>query len=561
MKAKATSLVGLDVHARQTHAAVLDLRSGELAVRRLVGVPEEVAAFLDRLPGPIVAVYEAGPTGFGLAREAHRRGIDVRVIAPGSIPKGSGDRVKTDRRDAIRLVRLFAAGELRFVFVPTVEDEAFRDLVRCIEDVRGDLMRARHRLSKFLLRRAQRYTEGSSWSVKHLRWLHALGFDDACSQVAFADYLASVDLLSGRRATLLGALEQQAVECSHAPVIARLRCFRGIETLSAAGVCAEVGSFARFPRPTLLSGFLGIVPTERTSDLKRRQGSITKAVPGTPAGCWSRPPTTTATVPRSVRHSLAAKQARTRGSSRSPGARSAACTSAGSGCTPSDTSPPAWSRSLSPASSPRFFGRPQHLTDTTPIIAPGTLPGRARATRRPTTVAQDSRPDYGQPATHRSRPTLDSEPRRIPGLEVAALEYQSDPAVDRLDLQHAPPRQPPGNADTNPTHRRPTHKVIHKTPYQSGGCELRPTVLAELLSQPVGDLHKSWRPCITGPGPVEPAPEPVPTAGPNAASAFPVPVPAMPSFAAQQVDHLLPSARPDPWLVNPPGRCRATRLG
>lgn len=280
MAMKATCLVGLDVHARQTHAAVLDLRSGELAVRRLLGAPDEVVVFLERLPGPIVAVYEAGPTGFGLAREACRRGIDVRVIAPGSIPKGSGDRVKTDRRDAIRLVRLLAAGELRFVFVPTVEDEAFRDLVRCIEDVRGDLMRARHRLSKFLLRRGERYTDGSSWSSKHMRWLHALGFEDACSQVAFADYLASVELLSGRRATLLGALEQQAGECSHAPVIARLRCFRGIETLSAAGVCAEVGSFHRFPRPVLLSGFLGIVPSERTSDLKRRQGSITKAGPG-----------------------------------------------------------------------------------------------------------------------------------------------------------------------------------------------------------------------------------------------------------------------------------------
>ena len=159
MAVKATCLVGLDVHARQTHAAVLDLRSGELAARRLVGAPEEVVAFLRRLPQPIVGVYEAGPTGFGLARQAGAVGIDVRVVAPGSIPKGPGDRVKTDRRDAIRLVRLLAAGELRFAFVPSAEDEAFRDLVRCIEDVRGDLMRARHRLSKFLLRRGHRYTE------------------------------------------------------------------------------------------------------------------------------------------------------------------------------------------------------------------------------------------------------------------------------------------------------------------------------------------------------------------------------------------------------------------
>jgi transposase len=274
-------------------------------VRRLVGAPEEVVVFLERVPGPIVAVYEAGPTGFGLVREARARGLDVRVVAPGSIPKGPGDRVKTDRRDAIRLVRLLGAGELRFAFVPSVDDECFRDLIRCIEDARGDLMRARHRLSKFLLRRGHRYQEARAWSLKHERWLRALHFQDRCSQASFADYLASVELLVGRRATMLEVLEQQIPECSHAQVIARLRCFRGIDTLSAAGLCAEVGSFQRFPRPTLISGFLGIVPSERTSDTKRRQGAITKAGPGharrllvEAAHHYSRPPTIGATLAR-----------------------------------------------------------------------------------------------------------------------------------------------------------------------------------------------------------------------------------------------------------------------
>lgn len=279
MKAKATSLVGLDVHARQTYAAVLDPRTGELGVTRLRMAPGEVVSFLERL-APVLAVYEAGPTGFGLARAAHERGIDVQVVAPGSIPKGPGDRVKTDRRDAIRLVRLLAAGELRFVFIPTVEDEAFRDLIRCIEDARADLMRARHRLSKFLLRRDQRYENGKAWTRAHQRWLSALGFDDACLHATFADYLTSVELLAGRRATLFEVLEAQIPHCSHAPAVARLRCFRGIDTLTAAGLCAEVGSFARFPKPSLISGFLGIVPSERTSDTKRRQGAITKAGPG-----------------------------------------------------------------------------------------------------------------------------------------------------------------------------------------------------------------------------------------------------------------------------------------
>jgi len=254
--------------------------TGELTVSKLQMPPVEVVLFLEGLGSGVRAVYEAGPTGFGLARVARERGVEVRAVAPGSIPKGSGDRVKTDRRDAIRLARLLAAGELSFAFVPSVEDERFRDLVRAVEDVRGDLMRARHRLGKFLLRRGERYPgPGASWTAKHLAWLRGLGFEDACSKATFVDYLASVELLMGRRATLIGALEEQIPDCAHAPVIARLRCFRGIDTLSAAGVCSEIGQFGRFPRPALLSGFLGIVPSERTSDTKRRQGSITKSGP------------------------------------------------------------------------------------------------------------------------------------------------------------------------------------------------------------------------------------------------------------------------------------------
>jgi transposase len=280
MAVKAMTLVGLDVHARQTHAAIVDPLTGEVRVSKLRMAPVEVASFLEGVGPAVVAVYEAGPTGFGLARAARERGVDVRVAAPGSIPKGPGDRVKTDRSDAIRLVRLLAAGELSFAFVPSVADEHFRDLVRAIEDVRGDLMRSRHRLGKFLLRRGERYPgPGGAWTGKHLSWLRGLSFDDRCSRATFADYLAAVELLVGRRTSMLAALEQQIPESNHAPVIARLRCFRGIDTLSAAGLCAEVGDFRRFPRPTLLSGFLGIVPSERTSDTKRRQGQITKAGP------------------------------------------------------------------------------------------------------------------------------------------------------------------------------------------------------------------------------------------------------------------------------------------
>ena len=154
---KVRTWVGLDVHAAKVVACVVDAESGEMSVHRLPGDTAKVVAFCAGLPGPTRVAYEAGPTGFGLARAGRERGLDVRVVAPGSIPKGPGDRVKTDRRDAIRLVLLLAAGELSFAFVPTVENEQFRDMVRCIDDVRSDLLRARHRLGKFLLRRGERF--------------------------------------------------------------------------------------------------------------------------------------------------------------------------------------------------------------------------------------------------------------------------------------------------------------------------------------------------------------------------------------------------------------------
>jgi transposase len=273
------ALVGLDVHQAQTVAAVLDPSTGELRVERLRGEPARVVpVFLEELDRPVTSVYEAGPTGFALARVAEQRGLDIRVVAPGSIPRAPGDRVKTDRRDAKRLVRLFAAGELSFAFVPSEADERFRDLVRCIEDARKDLMRSRHRLSKFLLRRGERFP-CKAWTQPHEQWLSKLRFEDAPSQATFVDYLCAVQALVQRRRALIAVLEQAVPESSHAATVARLRCFRGIDTLTAAGLCAEVGDFHRFSKPALLSGFLGVVPSEYSSDEKRTQGQITKAGP------------------------------------------------------------------------------------------------------------------------------------------------------------------------------------------------------------------------------------------------------------------------------------------
>ena len=285
---ESVALVGLDVHQAQSVAAVPDPSTGELRVERLRGEPGAIVpAFLEGLARPVRAVYEAGPTGFGLARAAAGRGLDLRVVASGSIPRAPGDRVKTDRRDAKRLVRLFAAGELSFAFVPSEADERFRDLVRCVDDARKDLMRSRHRLSKFLLRRGLRFP-GRQWTQPHQRWLGRLHFDGAPSQAVLVDYLCAVDALVQRRRTLIAVLVDAIPASGHAETVARLRCFRGIDTLTAAGLCAEVGRFERFAKPNLLSGFLGIVPSEYSSDGRRVQGAITKGRPDTRAAAARR---------------------------------------------------------------------------------------------------------------------------------------------------------------------------------------------------------------------------------------------------------------------------------
>jgi transposase len=270
--------VGLDVHATQTAAAMFDTATGEIRSRKFAGRPHEVMDWLVALPKPVRAVYEAGPTGYGLARRARAAGIDMQVCAPGMIAPGPGGRVKTDKRDALKLARLHAAGQLVLVHVPALEHEHLRDLSRCREDVRADLMRARHRIGKFLLRRELYFPgRGRAWTREHRAWLAALRLDDRASELTFADYLHAHDVLLARRDTLDRAIEEIATDSPWAPIIARLRCLHGIDTLSAFGICAEVCDFDRFLAPTAFSAYLGLVPSEHTSGDKRRQGAITKA--------------------------------------------------------------------------------------------------------------------------------------------------------------------------------------------------------------------------------------------------------------------------------------------
>jgi transposase len=269
--------VGLDVHARESTLAIFDQASGEVTTKRVMGRPHELLPWLRAVQRPARMVYEAGPTGYGLARRALAEGIELSVCAPSKTERPA-DRVKTDQRDAVRLARLLAAGELTIVTIPSVEREQLRDLVRCREDIRCDLVRARHRIGNFLLRR-EIYWEGTgeAWTRKHRSWLTSIKFADHASRSTLADYLHAHDVLISRRDRVEADLAQLALTAPCAHTVARLRCLRGIDTLSALGLCAEIGEWGRFDHPDQLSSYLGIVPCEHTTGSQRRLGSITKA--------------------------------------------------------------------------------------------------------------------------------------------------------------------------------------------------------------------------------------------------------------------------------------------
>jgi transposase len=257
------SWVGLDVHARTTLAGVLDAASGELRVQRVSPRSEEAVAWLQSLPQPVRVAYEAGPTGYGLARACAQAAIACTVAAPSKIPRAPGDRVKTDRRDAERLARLLRLGELVAVRVPTPDEEAARDLVRAREDARGDLMRARHRLSKLLLRHGLVY-EGSAWTFAHDAWLRRQRFADRVLALAFDECYGAVCQAKGRRDALDRAIAELAGEAPFSDIVSRLVCLRGVSTLTALALTVELGDWERF-RPQSLGPFLGLVPSEHST--------------------------------------------------------------------------------------------------------------------------------------------------------------------------------------------------------------------------------------------------------------------------------------------------------
>jgi len=268
------TLVGIDLHARSAVAGVLDQVSGELRIERVPAASELLVEWLRLLPQPVRVGYEAGPTGYELARACARAGIGCIVAAPGKIPRAPGDRVKTDRRDAERLVRLLRLEELTAVRVPDELEEAARDLVRAREDARADLMRARHRLSKLLLRHGLVWP-GSAWTLAHERWLRSLSFAPRPLLLAFDESYGAVAQAKARRDALDRAIAETAADERFAAVVARLCCLRGVSTLTAFALTVELGDWHRF-RPGRLGAFLGLVPSESSSGERRRQGAITK---------------------------------------------------------------------------------------------------------------------------------------------------------------------------------------------------------------------------------------------------------------------------------------------
>jgi len=274
--------VGLDVHKDSIVVATADDGRGEA---RSYGKIENTAAAVERLarrlakahPGrALVFCYEAGPCGYPLARRLRQLGHRCDVIAPSMIPRRPGDRVKTDRRDALQLARLLRAGELSAVVVPDEEHEALRDLSRAREDLQRNERRLRQNLSGFLLRHDRIYRDGSAWTLKHNRWLDQQQFDQVHVETTFQSYRQALALAEHQHVEIKRQLIAAVAASSYAELHTAYTGLRGIDELAAAMLVAELGELSRFDKATQLSAFVGLTPSESSSGSRRRQGAITK---------------------------------------------------------------------------------------------------------------------------------------------------------------------------------------------------------------------------------------------------------------------------------------------
>ena len=281
MSSHGITWVGLDAHKKSIHVSVLlpgreealswQEANEEGAVRRLARKLTREA------PGEVRACYEAGPLGYALQRELEAQGVVCEVIAPSLIPIKPGERIKTDWRDAHKLAELLRGGFLTAVQPPREQDEALRDLCRGRDSVRQDLMRARHRMSKFLLRRGYRYRDTQRhWGVRHMNWLRPLAFEQSAAQAVFDHYLLTIDHLDERQRQLDAHLERFGGQEPYREPVSWLRCFKGIDTVTAVCLVAELHDFRRFRSARELMSYVGLVPSECSSGERERRGGITK---------------------------------------------------------------------------------------------------------------------------------------------------------------------------------------------------------------------------------------------------------------------------------------------
>ncbi|MCD4783211.1 MAG: IS110 family transposase [Candidatus Eremiobacteraeota bacterium] len=274
--------VGMDVHKDTVSVAIL--RDNNMHVeyeRTLRNEPGQMKKFFKRLKEKeesILSCYEAGPTGFTLYRMLEEMEITCYVAAPTLIPRKPGDQIKTDRRDAKTLAKVLRNQEIVSVYVPTKTDESVRDYLRMYHDMRSDLKRQKQRLLQFLLRIGKKYDTGKSyWTGAHKKWLKSLQFAEAAHKDVFNEYYTVISEMEEKIVRLKEKTEELSAEARYAEKVSKLRCFKGVDTLTALSFVVEIGDFRRFRKAEEFMAYLGLVPSEHSSGGKRRLGSITKA--------------------------------------------------------------------------------------------------------------------------------------------------------------------------------------------------------------------------------------------------------------------------------------------
>jgi transposase len=277
---KSILFVGLDEAKDDIAVAVAEEgREGEVReYGKIPNTPEALTKLVRKLgvPKRLHFVYEAGPCGYGTYRHLKSLGAECMVVAPSKIPRRSGDRIKTDRRDAVKLARLHRAGELGPIWVPSSKDEAMRDLTRAREDAKYGETHARQRLGAFLLRHDRRYVGRSHWTRGHMRWIQEQKFDDPGQQICLEEYLKAVEEAGDRVKRLDEEIGRRSADWSLAPLVRAFQGLRGVGLITAVTLLAELGDLRRFESPRHLMAFIGLVPSLMASGLSSRSGAITK---------------------------------------------------------------------------------------------------------------------------------------------------------------------------------------------------------------------------------------------------------------------------------------------